>query len=309
MMTRCFPRGALAIALLLSPTLASAAIERVYGYGYHAALLATDGDEFTNAMVNYAARKGTILSNGRIDKLRAAAGNATLARFEYTWEVPDGAPQRVVIHARSGKPLETIVESQTSSSGSEFEWTDDQIAREASERAYYPSVQGHIRATTVHLRDSVLKATDRGPGSGSAAADAELKALQTLEAEFRSGAIPAGGTLTGTVSQTTCPSCSTNLDWFSTAYRVDGRVYQLIEPRALPGAKAVATEAEMEVLDASASANTAVRSLRKAHIESVMPRGQKAVWQEQAGRRWLELPLLNRLAEAEAGSLAATGCD
>lgn len=286
-----------------------AGIDRAPGSDYHAAVLVEDSKQFTNAIVNYAVhRGGDPLSKKQTDRMRRTASAATVARLEYTWEASDAHPAgRLTIHGRSGQPLETLAATAGTTSGSEsgstFQWTPDQITREADEAGFYPRMEGHIRATIQRNDSSRLVAT-----IDNKAGDAELKALQTLEREIQANRVPAGGILKGTVSKAICASCVENLNRFSAAYGVDGKVFYLVnedEANALRGATAM--EDKLQLIDDSVRSNRAVFARRQQYIAEVMG-GPATEWRTVGDAAWIERRSLAGLAAAEAGSLTAREC-
>lgn len=295
---------------------AHAGIEKRIGAGYYPGALLADGEEFTNAIVNYAIDNRLVpTSNTMVDLLKRQAQVATLARFEYSWE-ENGQTRRVVVHSRSGRPIETVFKAKTES-GSEsgstsFVWTDEQVDRELSEARYYPTMDGHLRATRRYDKDSALKATGTGKEAANRAGDAELKALQTLEAEFKAKNIPTGGKLVGIVSKDVCPSCQSNLDLFSETYGVDGKVYYLVEQREVAARlKLKPSDAERQLMHDSVVANQGLYQGRGRYIARVMPRGDeqtKIEWKRVDPGTWVRQTDLKLLAEAERGSILAEGC-
>lgn len=303
-------RAALTTALACLAFAAHAGIETGPGSGYHAAVLEEDIKQFTNAIVNYAVEhRGTRLTAAQANRLRRTASSATVARMEYTWNASDTRDAgRLTIHSRSGKPLETLVAtvpSGTSGSDSDgsFQWNPTQIDREAGEARFYPRMDGHIRATARLNSDSVIKET--APNN---AGDAELKALQTLEAEITAGTVPRGGTLKGTVSKAICDSCKANLERFSEKYDVHGKVFYLAnENEAVAAREAATTAEEKQLIEDSVRSNKVVFARRNRYLEQVMPR-QIGEWRRIGDASWIDRRSLAALAEAEAGSLTAREC-
>lgn len=290
---------------------AHATIEQLPGAGFHAGALLDDAEQFTNAMVNFSIdHEAGEFSGKAIDRLRRVAKTATLARFEYTWEAA-GQTHTIVVHSRSGQPIETILGPRNGSgSGSEsFTWSEEQVNRELGEVAYYPRMQGHLRGTAQYDEESELQATTRaGEREGTAAGDAEFKALRTLEAEIKAGRIPRGGTLLGTVSKKICPSCSTNFGRFSEAYDVHGKVYYLLEAREQEAAIALASSpAEEHLIRESVVSNRGLYASRNRYIDRAM-QGPAAGWQRIDRGTWVRRTDLRLLAEAESGSILAEGC-
>jgi hypothetical protein len=299
----------LAAALLVSAPHVHAGIDKAPGAGYRVALLQDDARQFVDAIIKATKQHPDASEFGKrvLDRLRRGGASPTLARMEYSWEAGTGRPAgKIVVHSRSGQPIETLLGSTKSAtsgaeSSSSFVWTDEQVAREASEAALYPQVPGHIRATSYRAPDSVLAATNRpGEAEGTAAGDAELKALQTLEAEIKAGNIPEGGTLKGTVSKDICPSCD--------AYGVHGKIYYLVEPKAADAAVLAAAPEERELIAASAKANQTLFASRGAYVKSHM-KGNPTEWTLSEEHGWAVPRDVALLAEAETGSLTAReGC-
>lgn len=308
----------LVAALLVFAPHVHAGIDKAPGAGIHAALLQDDARQFIDAMIKQAKRRGTdaAISKYALERLRKDGVSSTIARIEYSW-ASDGSARRagkIVVHSRSGQPIETVLGSTKSGpsggqSSSSFAWTDEQMAREANEAGLYPNVPGHIRATSYRVPDSVLGATDRaGEATGTAAGDAELKALQTLEAQIKAGTIPGGGTLGGTVSKDICGSCETNFQRFSDAYGVHGKIYYLVEPRAEEAAALAAAPEERELIADSARSNRMLFARRSAYVRSNM-KGNPTEWTLSEEHGWAVPRDVALLAEAEAGSLTANeGC-
>ncbi|MGF6493787.1 hypothetical protein ABIE56_001971 [Luteibacter sp. 621] len=303
-------RVVLTTALACLAFAAHAGIETGPGSGYHAAVLEEDIKQFTNAIVNYAVEyRGTPLTTTQVNRLRRTASSATVARMEYTWNASDTRDAgRLTIHSRSGKPLETLVAtvpSGTSGSDSDgsFQWNSDQIDREAGEARFYPHMEGHIRATAHLDNNSVLRETD--PKN---AGDAELKALQTLEANIKAGTVPRGGTLKGTVSKAICRSCEANLALFSKEYDVHGKVFYLAnENEAVAAREAATTAEEKQLIEDSVRSNREVFTRRNRYLDQVMPK-QLGEWRRIGDASWIDRRSLAALAEAEAGSLTAREC-
>jgi hypothetical protein len=304
----------LVAVLLVSAPHVHAGIDKAPGAGFQAALLKADAEQFIDAMIKVAKRRGTdaTVTKYALERLRKDGVSSTLARMEYTWEA-DGTARtagRIVVHSRSGQPIETVLGStragpSSGQSSSSFAWTDEQMAREVSEAGLYPNVPGHIRATSYRVPDSVLAATDRpGEAAGTAAGDAELKALQSLEAQIKAGTIPRGGTLTGTVSKDICVSCETNIERFSDAYGVNGKIYYLVEPQAEAAAALAAAPEERQLIADSAESNRSLYRIRNGYVKSRL-KGNPTEWTLPEDYPWAVRRDVAFLAEAEAGSLTA----
>jgi len=98
------------VCLLVSPTFAGT-IKLEPGGGAYVDQLAEEARIYTDALHSRLARFDAAdvrASGAALGEIRRQANNYTISRFEYTYEIA-GEPRTVVIHGRSGKPLDTTV--------------------------------------------------------------------------------------------------------------------------------------------------------------------------------------------------------
>lgn len=282
--------------------------------------LAEEAKIYTDALHSRLARPDAVdvRSNGTaLGEFRRQANNYTVSRFEYTYEI-NGAQRTLVIHGRSGKPLDTTInmgrtkiltrkssgtgssdlsEGGTPTSGSSYEVTDVEIAKDASDAAFYPADDEptapvrHVRATFVRQGESDFVAT---AGNAIKANDAELKSLRYLDKEIRAGVIPRGGHLSGIVSKPPCVSCSENIDLFAEEHDVDGTIRFLIDP------KSPAPDGPADLVARSREASDALRKIRTAY--SAQHLNKDASWSSRAVR-WYGEPSVRTLSASVPESI------
>ncbi|HVI54721.1 MAG TPA: hypothetical protein VM621_06680 [Luteibacter sp.] len=182
----------------------------------------------------------------RWEALEDAMRDAPVARFEYRFTI-DGVPGVRVYHAMGGLPLSSVAKSvfegptrpgtpETPSSPTESEDEQWQAGRRASsvdevavdltdERFYTHFDDVNVRAPVLADDESVLDAfVVEGRWR---AFDPEFKALRAIEKDLKSGTIPRGGSVYGTVSDIACTSCEYAMTRFGEIYEVDFRVAQV----------------------------------------------------------------------------------
>jgi len=235
---------------IVSPTSKAAVVEleRVtLDEGNVTALLETTSQYYVDAM-------RALIEEGYRDDYRAirwevledAMRDAPVARFEYRFEM-NGVPGMRVYHAMGGRPLgsvaKTIFEGPTppgtpdmpsSPMSSEDEEalfsrrlaSVDEVAVDLADARFYANFD------QINVRASLLASEDSELGSfivdgKNRAFDPEFKALRAIENDLRSGSLPRGGSIYGSVSEVTCTSCQYVMKRFADTYAVDLRVSQV----------------------------------------------------------------------------------
>lgn len=136
---------------------------------------------------------------------------ATVARVEYTFPRA-GHTETVVYHAMSGtEPDEAFSRLLSKLQG--LPQTPLSPAADQFDMSFR-----NVRAVSIDDELSDLQAIETADGLNHGA-DAELKALRSLEQELKTGAVPAGGTVRATVSKMPCQSCRTVFDTFGDLYQ------------------------------------------------------------------------------------------
>lgn len=182
----------------------------------------------------------------RWEALEDAMRNAPVARFEYRFEI-NGVPEVRVYHAMGGRPLGSVAKSvfegptrpgtpdtPTSPLGSDDEEalfsrqisSADEVAVDLADDRFYANFD------EFNVRASVIAGDESALGSfvvdgKNRAFDAEFKALRAIEKDLRSGNLPRGGSIYGSVSEVTCTSCQYSMKRFADTYAVDLRVSQV----------------------------------------------------------------------------------
>jgi len=180
----------------------------------------------------------------RWESLEDAMRREPVARLEYRF-TRNGAPAIQVYHAMGGRPLSSVAKAifegstppgspETPESLSDLETGDvatesvplaDEVAADLADNRFFGSFEGvNVRAPMLADDASALSAFV--VGGDHRAFDAEFKALRAIERDLRSGAIPRGGSIRGSVSQMTCASCERAMTRLSEAYGVDIRLAQ-----------------------------------------------------------------------------------
>jgi hypothetical protein len=182
----------------------------------------------------------------RWEALEDAMRDAPVARLEYRFTV-DGVPEVRVYHAMGGRPLGSVAKSifegptrpgtpetpvsPLDSEGDEWPMTRrmssvDEVAMDAADDRFYTQFDGvNVRAPVLAEDESVLDAfVVEGRGR---AFDPEFKALRAIEKDLRSGAVPRGGSIYGSVSDIACSSCEYAMGRFADTYSVDVRMAQV----------------------------------------------------------------------------------
>ncbi|MEX1829550.1 hypothetical protein [Luteibacter sp. CQ10] len=281
-MTMTMRRFSLGVFCLLASPAFAGTIRLEPGGGAYVDQLAEEARIYTDALHSRLARADAadVRSNGTaLGEFRRQANNYTVSRFDYTYEV-DGVQRTIVIHGRSGKPLDTTVnmgrskilsrkssstgssdlsDGGTSTSGSSYEVTEAEVAKDVNDAAFYPADDPstapvrHVRATFVRRGESDFEAT---AGNAIKANDAELKSLRYLDREIRAGALPRGGRLTGIVSKAPCVSCSENIGLFAEEHDVNGTIRFLVDPAS------EAASGSSDLVTHSREASDALRKIR-----------------------------------------------
>jgi hypothetical protein len=182
----------------------------------------------------------------RWEALESAMRDAPVARLEYRFTV-NGIANTRVYHAMGGRPLGSLAKSifegptrpgtpdtpvSPLDSGSEDEIAAhsfpamDEVAADLEDSRFYTEFDEiNVRAPTMGEDESVLDAflvegEDR-------AFDPEFKALRAIERDLRTGVVPRGGSVQGSVSGIACTSCKYAMKRFSDTYAIDVRLAQV----------------------------------------------------------------------------------
>lgn len=189
----------------------------------------------------------------RWEALEDAMRGAPVARLEYRFTL-NGVPQVRIYHAMGGRPLGSVAKSifegptrpgtpdtpvsPMDSEGEEASLTRrmssvDEVAVDVADSRFYTQFdETNVRASVLAEDESVLDAfVVEGKGR---AFDPEFKALRTIEQDLRSGAVPRGGSIYGSVSEIACTSCEYAMERFANTYAIDIRLAQVFPsmPRA-----------------------------------------------------------------------------
>lgn len=187
----------------------------------------------------------------RWEALEEAVRDAPVARLEYRFSV-NGMPGVRIYHAMGGRPLGSVAKSifegptrpgtpetpvSPVDSGSEDELLNrrmslvDEVAVDAADGRFYTQFDDiNVRAPVLTEEGSVLDAfVVDGRGR---AFDPEFKALRAIENDLRSGTVPRGGRVYGSVSEVTCSSCEYVMRRFADTYSVDVRLAQVFPSMA-----------------------------------------------------------------------------
>lgn len=182
----------------------------------------------------------------RWEALEDAMRDAPVARLEYRFAV-NGEPGIRVYHAMGGQPLGSVAKAifegptrpgtpETPVSPGDFEGDEepmarrlssvDEVAVDAADDRFYTDFDGvNVRAPVLAEDESVLDAfVVEGRGR---AFDPEFKALRAIEKDLRSGALPRGGSIYGSVSGIASGSCEYAMGRFAETYSVDVRMTQV----------------------------------------------------------------------------------
>jgi hypothetical protein len=181
----------------------------------------------------------------RWESLENAMRRESVARLEYRFTT-DGVAGIRVYHAMGGRPLSSVAKSvfegstppgspatPDSLSDSEIGETAatsaplaDEVAADVADSRFFRTFNGaDVRAPMLADDASALDAFVIG--GEHRVFDPEFKALRAIERDLRSGAIPRGGSIRGSVSQMACASCERAMTRLSEAYDVDIRLAQL----------------------------------------------------------------------------------
>lgn len=326
----------LTLSLACLPWFASAgSLHLAPAAGNHVAILQSDSQVFANAMNNrLVLPDAATVRTHRVamGKVRREINNFTLAHFEYTY-TQDGVEQTLVLHGRSGKPLETIfddvkftsLKSSRGGSGASgsatsdgpggssddgaprgaYELTPAEIERDAADSSLFPPdtaiqrgvVVRDVRTPRIPEQGSTLK-TRITAARGDHSYDAELMNLRYYGREIDAGRLPRGGRLTGVVSQTPCESCQYNMKEFADQYDVDVDIRYLVEPDAsglpfLP-LDEVAPPTE-EAISLSRAASFELKRFRRTYTRNLFHQTRK-VWQPLPATSWASSPAVDPLA-------------
>ncbi|MDF3980401.1 hypothetical protein P3W24_00100 [Luteibacter sp. PPL201] len=277
--------------------------------------LETEARVHTDALHSRLARAdmADVRVNARaLNEFRRQAGNYTVARFEYSYEV-DGIPRTLILHGRSGKPLDTIATigrskmggsrqpsfgagegsddsgvvrpgSNAGSSSDEshaprgrYEVTETELQRDINDSDFYPPDDSEAEPLR-HVRTTLVRQGESDfeatvDGNYNRANDAELKNLRYLDKEIREHRVPRGGKLTGIVSKSPCVSCSENIDLFAETHDVNGTIRYLIEP---PAGQGNAPARMTDIVAESRRSSDALREIRKAYNNQAL--GKETSW-------------------------------
>src|ERR1700754_2508726 len=182
----------------------------------------------------------------RWEALEDAMRDAPVARFEYRFEA-NGVPMLRIYHAMGGRPLGSLAKSIFE--GATRPGTPDMPASplgSEDEEALIGRRMSSVDEAAVDMADSRFYANFdeinvRAPvGAGDESAfgsfvvdgrdrafDPEFKALRAIEKDLRSGELPRGGSIYGSVSEISCTSCQYGMKRFADTYAVDLRVSQV----------------------------------------------------------------------------------
>lgn len=188
----------------------------------------------------------------RWESLENAMRRESVARLEYHFTT-NGVPGIRVYHAMGGRPLSSVAKSifegstppgspetpdslpdvETGEAGAESVSLADEVATDIADDRLFNSFDGtNVRAPMLADDTSALDAFV--VGGEHRAFDPEFKALRAIERDLRSGAIPRGGSIRGSVSQMACASCEHAMTQLANAYEVDIRLAQLYPALARP---------------------------------------------------------------------------
>lgn len=132
----------------------------------------------------------------------------TFAEFEYRF-TRDGATETRVYHAASGPAQPRIGIPGVEARGPVSAYADPGDLAVLADVVFEPG--SPVTPSPV----------DDGRPPNARIRDAELRVAQTLESDILRGLVPAGGQLTGFVSQRMCDSCRRALEQLSSTYAVD----------------------------------------------------------------------------------------
>lgn len=189
----------------------------------------------------------------RWEALENAMRDAPIARLEYHFTVNSVTNVRVY-HAMGGRPLGSLAKSifegptrpgtpdtpaSPMETGSEDEASArpfplvDEVAADLEDSRFYTEFDEiNVRAPIAAEEESVLDAfLVEGENR---ALDPEFKALRAIERDLRTGIIPGGGRIQGSVSGMACTSCKYAMKRFSDTYAVDVRLAQVFPSMSRP---------------------------------------------------------------------------
>ena len=223
----------LAILFLVLSQVASAGnIDIEVGAGNIPGILDKEAQYHLDAILMAIADNKEVVTNSRqMYHLRSRMAGMTVARFEYTYEV-DGREYTRVYHARSGRSiggtiLDAKYERNATSSESDGSGTlEDDIARDLGEDRFYPAdTPFDVRVTNLRpVKGSAI-------ASKGVKADAEFKAIRSIQTDIVENRVPKGGKLAAYVTKEPCATCRDAIRNFAAEYDIDGTVYHLIEAR------------------------------------------------------------------------------
>ncbi|WP_213949830.1 hypothetical protein [Luteibacter sp. dw_328] len=182
----------------------------------------------------------------RWEALENVMRDAPIARLEYHFAV-NGVANVRVYHAMGGRPLGSLAKSifegptrpgtpDTPASPMDIESEDegsvralpavDEVAADLEDNRFYTEFDEiNVRAPMMADDSSALEAfLVEGENR---AFDPEFKALRAIERDLRTGVIPSGGRIQGSVSGMACTSCKYAMKRFSDTYAVDVRLAQV----------------------------------------------------------------------------------